>query len=260
MNLALYAAATGMESQQINLNTISNNIANVNTTGFKKSKIEFQDLFYQSQRQAGAEAGAGNLTPTSVELGNGSQVVSTAKVFTQGQMTQTGEKLDIAIQGDGFIEVERPDGTSAFTRDGSLKIGADGRIMTSSGFPVLSGMQPVPTGTSSISISASGDVSMTTPSGTTTYRMQLARFANPSGLESLGGSLFAETGASGVPEIGSPGENAFGTVLQGYVESSNVNVVEEMVSMILAQRAYEMNSKSIQTADEMLSRVSQLKR
>lgn len=260
MNLALYAAATGMESQQINLNTISNNIANVNTTGFKKSKIEFQDLFYQNARQAGAESGAGNLTPTSVELGNGSQVVSTSKVFTQGQLTQTGEKLDIAIQGDGFFEVERPDGTSAFTRDGALKVGPDGRIMTSSGYPLLSGFQPVPTGTSSISISSSGDVTMTTPSGTTTYRIQLARFANPSGLQSIGGSMFMETGASGVPEIGSPGENAYGTLLQGYLESSNVNVVEEMVSMILAQRAYEMNSKSIQSADEMLSRVSQLKR
>jgi flagellar basal-body rod protein FlgG len=260
MNLALYAAATGMESQQTNLNTISNNIANVNTTGFKRSKIEFQDLFYQSARQAGAESGAGNLTPTSVELGNGSQVVSTAKVFTQGQLMETGEKFDIAIQGDGFFEVERPDGTSAFTRDGSLKVGPDGRIMTSSGFPLLSGFQPVPTGTTSVSISASGDVSMTTPSGTTTYRIQLARFANPAGLQSLGSSMFKETGASGVPEIGSPGENAYGTVLQGYLESSNVNVVEEMVAMILAQRSYEMNSKSIQSADEMLSRVSQLKR
>lgn len=260
MNLALYAAATGMESQQVNLNTISNNIANVNTTGFKKSKIEFQDLFYQSARRAGAESGAGNITPTSVELGNGSQVVSTAKVFTQGQLTQTGEKLDMAIQGDGFFEVERPDGTSAFTRDGSFKIGADGRIMTSEGYPLLSGFQPVPAGTSAISISASGDVTMTTPNGTTSYRLQLARFANPSGLQALGGNLFLETAASGVPEIGSPGENSYGTLLQGYLESSNVNVVEEMVNMILAQRAYEMNSKSIQTADDMLARVSQLKR
>jgi flagellar basal-body rod protein FlgG len=260
MNLALYSAATGMDAQQINLNTISNNIANVNTTGFKKSKVEFQDLFYQAARQAGTESGAGNLVPTSVELGNGSQVVSTAKVFTQGQLTQTGEKFDMAIQGDGFIEVERPDGTSAFTRDGSLKIGADGRIMTSDGFPVLSGFQPVPTGTTSVGISGSGDVSMQTPNGTQTFRIQLSRFANPAGLQSIGGNLFLETPASGVPEIGSPGESGFGTIMQGYLETSNVNIVEEMVGLILAQRAYEINSKSIQTADEMLQRVSQLKR
>jgi flagellar basal-body rod protein FlgG len=260
MNLALYSAATGMDAQQINLNTISNNIANVNTTGFKKSKVEFQDLFYQAARQAGTESGAGNLVPTAVELGNGSQVVSTAKVFTQGQLTQTGEKFDMAIQGDGFIEVERPDGTSGFTRDGSLKIGADGRIMTSDGYPVLSGFQPVPTGTTGVGISGSGDVTMQTPNGTQTFRIQLSRFANPAGLQSIGGNLFLETPASGVPEIGSPGESGFGTIMQGYLETSNVNIVEEMVGLILAQRAYEINSKSIQTADEMLQRVSQLKR
>jgi flagellar basal-body rod protein FlgG len=260
MNLALYAAASGMEAQQVNLNTISNNIANVNTTGFKKSKVEFQDLFYQTTRNAGAEAGAGNVLPTSVELGNGSQIASTAKVFTQGQLSQTSEKLDIALQGEGFFEIERPDGTSAFTRDGSFKIGPDGRVMTSDGLPVLSGFQAIPTGTTAIGISASGDVSLQTPNGTTSFRLQLARFANPAGLQSLGGNLFSETPASGVPEIGNPGETGFGTVLQGYLETSNVNVVEEMVAMILAQRAYEINSKSIQTSDEMLQRVSQLKR
>jgi flagellar basal-body rod protein FlgG len=260
MNLALYAAASGMEAQPVNLNTISNNIANVNTTGFKKSKVEFQDLFYQTTRNAGSEAGAGNLLPTSVELGNGSQIASTAKVFTQGQLSQTNEKLDIAVQGEGFFEIERPDGTSAFTRDGSFKIGPDGRVMTSDGLPVLSGFQAIPTGTTAIGVSASGDVSLQTPNGTTTFRLQLARFANPAGLQSLGGNLFSETPASGVPEIGNPGETGFGTVLQGYLETSNVNVVEEMVAMILAQRAYEISSKSIQTSDEMLQRVSQLKR
>lgn len=260
MNIALYSAATGMDAQQTNLNTISNNIANVNTTGFKKSKVEFQDLFYQATRNAGTESGAGNLVPTSVELGNGSQVVSTAKVFTQGQLSQTGENLDVAIQGDGFIEVERPDGTSAFTRDGGLKLGPDGRIMTSSGYPVLSGFQPVPTGTTAIGIAPTGEVTLTTPNGTQTFRVQLARFANPAGLQSAGGNLFVETPASGVPEIGNPGETGFGTLMQGYLETSNVNVVEEMVGMILAQRAYEINSKSIQTSDDMMSRVSQLKR
>jgi len=260
MNLALYAAASGMEAQQINLNTISNNIANVNTTGFKKSKVEFQDLFAQSAKTAGSDAGAGNVLPSSVEIGNGSRVVSTAKVFTQGQLTQTGEKLDLAVQGEGFFEVERPDGTSAFTRDGSFKVGPDGRVMTSDGFPVLSGFQAIPTGTTTVAVSPSGDVSLQTPNGTTTFRLQLARFANPAGLTSIGGNLFSETAGSGVPEIGSPGETGFGTIAQGYLEASNVNVVEEMVAMILAQRAYEINSKSIQTSDEMLQRVAQLKR
>ncbi len=260
MNLALYAAASGMEAQQINLNTISNNIANVNTTGFKKSKVEFQDLFAESTRTAGADAGAGNVLPTSVEIGNGSRVVSTAKVFTQGQLSQTGEQLDLAVQGDGFFEVERPDGTSAFTRDGSFKIGPDGRVMTSDGFPVLSGFQAIPTGTTTIGVSASGDVSLQTPNGASTFRLQLARFANPAGLSSIGGNMFIETAASGTPELGNPGETGFGSLVQGYLESSNVNVVEEMVAMILAQRAYEINSKSIQTSDEMLQRVAQLKR
>lgn len=249
-----------MEAQQVNLNTISNNIANVNTTGFKKSKIEFQDLFYQTTRNAGTEAGAGNVIPTSVENGNGSQVASTAKVFTQGQLTQTGEKLDLAVEGDGFFEVERPDGTNAFTRDGSFKIGPDGRVMTSDGLPVLSGFQAIPTGTTAVAISPTGDVSLQTPNGTTTFRLQVARFANPAGLQSIGGNLFVETPASGVPEVGNPGETGFGTLQQGYLETSNVNVVEEMVAMILAQRSYEINSKSIQASDEMLQRVSQLKR
>ena len=260
MNVGLFSAASGMEAQQINLNTISNNIANVNTTGFKKSKVEFQDLFYQTQRPAGTESGAGNLIPIAVELGNGSQIVSTSKVFTQGQLTQTGENLNIAIEGEGFLEVERPDGTSAFTRDGSLKVGPDGRIMTSDGFPVLSGFQPVPTGTTAIGISRTGDVTLQTPNGTQSFRIQLARFPNAAGLQSLGGNLYGESPASGTAELGNPGETGFGFLRQGYLETSNVNVVEEMVAMILAQRAYEINSKSIQTSDEMLQRISQLKR
>ena len=258
MNLSMYSAATGMEAQQINLNTIANNIANVNTVGFKKSKVEFQDLFYTTQQPAGAESGDGNVVPTSVSYGNGAEVVSTTKVFTQGQMTQTAGELDLAIQGDGFLEVQRADGESAYTRDGALKIGPDGRIMTSSGLPVLSGFQPVPDGATSIAVSPSGDVTVISSTGTQSYRVQLTRFANPSGLDSLGGNLFMETAASGLPETGNPAEDGFGSLLQGYLEASNVNVVEEMVNMILAQRAYEMNSKSIQTSDEMLQVVSQL--
>jgi len=260
MNLSLYSAATGMEAQQLNLNTIANNLANVNTAGFKRSRIEFQDLLYQKPRNAGADAGGGNVVPTGIEVGNGSRVASTSKSFTQGQLTQTGEKLDIAIQGDGFFEVQKPDGTLAYTRDGSFKVSPTGTVTTSDGMPVLGGFQPVPTGTTDIAVSDTGEVTYQGSSGTQTFRLTMTRFANPSGLKSLGGNLYQETPASGTPETGSPGENGFGGTLQGYIESSNVNIVEEMVSLITAQRAYEINSKSIQTSDEMLQNVAQMKR
>ena len=260
MNLSLYSAATGMEAQQLNLNTIANNLANVNTTGFKRSKIEFQDLLYQKPRSAGAEAAGGNVIPTGIEIGNGSRVAATSKVFTQGQVTQTGKELDIAIQGDGFFEVQRPDGTTAYTRDGSFNLNASGQVVTSDGLPVLSGFQAVPTGTTSISVAETGEVTVEGPSGSQTYRISLTRFANPAGLKSLGGNLYEETNASGTPEQGNPGEQGFGQVLQRYLEGSNVNIVEEMVNLIVAQRAYEISSKSIQTSDEMLQNVAQMKR
>ncbi|HEY9155417.1 MAG TPA: flagellar basal-body rod protein FlgG [Opitutaceae bacterium] len=260
MNLSLYSAATGMEAQQLNLNTIANNLANVNTAGFKRSNIEFQDLLYQKPKVAGAQDAGGNVVPTGVEVGNGSRVASTQKIFTQGQLTQTGEQMDIAIQGDGFFEVQKPDGTTAYTRDGSFKISSTGAITTSDGLPVLSGFQPVPAGTTSISVSEDGNVTYTTAAGATSFRLQLTRFANPAGLTSLGGNLYKESPASGTPETGSPGELGFGTLEQGYIESSNVNIVQEMVNMITAQRAYEINSKSVQTSDEMLQNVAQLKR
>jgi flagellar basal-body rod protein FlgG len=260
MNLSLYSAATGMEAQQLNLNTISNNLANVNTPGFKRSKIEFQDMLYQKPRAAGAEGGGGNLVPTGIEIGNGSRVAATAKVFPQGPVTATGEKLDIAIQGDGFLEVQRPDGTSAYTRDGSLKLSPGGQITTTDGLPVLNGFQAVPTGTTNINIADNGEVTYQGANGSQTFRITLTRFANPSGLGSLGGNLYEETPASGTPESGSPGEEGFGSVLQGYTETSNVNIVEEMVNLIIAQRAYEINSKSIQTSDEMLQNINQMKR
>lgn len=260
MNLSLYSAATGMEAQQLNLNTISNNLANVNTPGFKRSKIEFQDLLYQKPRGAGSDAGGGNVVPTGIEVGNGSRVASTSKVFTQGQVNNTGEKLDIAIQGEGFFEVQRPDGTTAYTRDGSFKLSPTGQVTTNDGMPVLSGFQTVPAGTTGINISENGEVSYTGSSGTQTSRITLSRFANPAGLGSMGGNLYEETPASGTPETGSPSEAGFGSVLQGYIETSNVNIVEEMVNLIVAQRAYEINSKSIQTSDEMLQNVNQMKR
>ncbi len=260
MNLSLYSAATGMEAQQLNLNTIANNLANVNTPGFKRSKIEFQDLLYQKPRASGSDSGGGNIVPTGIEIGNGARVASTSKVFTQGQLTNTGEKLDIALQGDGFFEIQRADGTLAYTRDGSFKTNAQGQVVTIDGLPVLSGFQPIPAGASSVAVAEDGTVTVQTSSGTQSFRLNLTRFSNPAGLRSLGGNLYEETAASGTPESGNPAEQGFGRTIQGYVEASNVNIVEEMVNLIVAQRAYEVNSKSIQASDEMLQNVANLKR
>lgn len=258
MNLSLYSAATGMEAQQLNLNTIANNLANVNTPGFKRSKIEFQDLLYQTPRDAGTNTGDGNLVPTGVEVGNGSRVAATSKIFTQGQLTSTGEKFDVAIQGDGFFEVQRPDGTLGYTRAGSFKLSAQGQVVTVDGLPVLSGFQPIPPGTTGVAIAENGEVTVQGANGSQTFALTLTRFANPAGLRSLGGNLYEETAASGTPETGRPGEQGFGRTIQGYIEASNVNIVEEMVNLIVAQRAYEINSKSIQTSDEMLQNVSNM--
>jgi flagellar basal-body rod protein FlgG len=257
---ALYSAAAGMESQQLNLDVISNNLANVSTTGFKKSKIEFQDLLYESVRTPGAEQGNGTQLPTGIQIGHGSRPVATSKVFTEGELTQTGAQLDMAIQGDGFIEVQMPDGTLAYTRDGALKTDSAGKVTTSDGLVVQSGWQPIPTGTTSISISADGSVTTTGSGGTQNFRVQLVRFANPAGLQSMGSNLYKETPASGTPETGNPDENGFGSLQQGYLEMSNVKVVEEMVNMIVAQRAYEVNSKAVQAADEMMQQSNNLRR
>jgi flagellar basal-body rod protein FlgG len=259
MNLSLYSAATGMEAQQLNLNTIANNLANVNTPGFKRSKIEFQDLLYQRPRASGADSGGGNLVPTGTEVGNGSRVAATSKVFTQGQLTNTGQNLDLAVQGDGFFEIQRPDGTKAYTRDGSFKQNAQGQVVTNDGMPVI-GFQAIAPGTTSISIAPDGTATVQSSSGTSTFNLTLARFANPAGLRSLGGNLYEETAASGTPELGKPGDQGFGQTIQGYIENSNVNIVEEMVNLIVAQRAYEINSKSIQTSDEMLQNIANMKR
>jgi flagellar basal-body rod protein FlgG len=257
---ALYSSAAGMESQQLNLDVISNNLANVNTTGFKKSKIEFQDLLYQTTRPAGADQGSGNTLPTGLQIGHGSRPVATSKVFTNGELTQTGERLDVAIQGDGFFEVQLPDGSRAYTRDGALKTGSDGRVTTSDGLVLQGGFQPIPAGTTSVSISPTGDVTTSGASGTQSFKVQLVRFANPAGLESVGRNLYKETNASGTAELGNAGENGFGELAQGYLEMSNVKIVEEMVSMIVAQRAYEINSKAVQSADEMMQLSNNLKR
>lgn len=257
---SLYSAASGMQSQQMNLDVISNNLANVNTTGFKKSKIEFQDLLYQTYRAPGADQGGGNQLPTGLHIGHGSRAVATSKIFTTGDLTQTGEQLHVAIQGDGFFEVQLPDGTRAYTRDGALKRASDGRITTSDGLPLQSGWQPIPTGTTNIGISPGGDVTTQSSGGAQTFKVTLVRFANPAGLEAMGRNLYRESPASGTPDIGSAAENGFGSIEQGYLEMSNVKVVEEMVNLIIAQRAYEVNAKSVQAADEMMQLSNNLRR
>ena len=257
---SLYSAAAGMESQQMNLDVISNNLANVNTTGYKMSKLQFQDLLYQTTRAAGSDQGAGNQLPENLQIGQGSIPSSTERIFTQGTLAQTGGSLDVAVQGNGFFEVQMPDGTLAYTRDGAFKTNAQGIIVTSDGYPVQGGFQPVPTGATNITISASGQVNYTTASGATTSQIQLARFNNPGGLDAVGHNLYKETTASGTPELGNPAQNGFGELQQGYLEGSNVSVVQEMVNLILAQRAYEVNSKAVQAADEMMQQSNNLQR
>src|SRR5436190_10261320 len=194
---ALYSSAAGMQSQQMNLDVISNNLANVNTTGYKKSKIEFQELLYQTARAAGADQGSGNVLPTGLQVGQGSRPVATSRIFTTGDLTQTGERLDVAVQGDGFFEVQLADGTRAYTRDGAFKTASDGHIVTSDGLPLQGGFQPVPAGTTNITISTNGQVKYSGANGNTNFRVQLVRFKNPYGLESMGGNLYKDTAASG---------------------------------------------------------------
>lgn len=257
---ALYSSAAGMQTQQTNLDVISNNLANVNTTGYKKDKAEFQDLLYQTTRAPGADQGNGSVLPTGVQIGHGSRLVATSKVFTTGELTSTGEQLDMAVQGNGFFPVTLPDGTTGYTRDGALKTTSDGKVTTSDGYALQGGWQVIPTGTTNITIATTGEVTTTTSSGTQTFRVQLARFTNPAGLQSMGNNIFKETTASGTAELGNPGENGFGTLQQGYLEMSNVKVVEEMVNMIVAQRAYEVNSKAVQASDEMMQISNNLRR
>jgi flagellar basal-body rod protein FlgG len=257
---ALYSAAAGMQSQQLNLDVISNNLANANTTGYKATTLQFQDLLYENTREAGSQQGGGNMLPASLQIGQGSVPVATARSFAQGDLTQTGNNLDLAIQGGGFFEVQMPDGTLSYTRDGSFKTDAQGRVVTSDGYPVQGGFQPVPTGTTAITITASGAATYTTASGSSNFQIQLARFANPGGLDAMGQNLYQETAASGTPELGNPAQNGFGEIQQGSLEGSNVSVVQEMVNLILAQRAYEVNSKAVQAADEMMQESNNLQK
>ncbi|MFN2288318.1 MAG: flagellar basal-body rod protein FlgG [Chromatocurvus sp.] len=258
MNQSLWISKTGLDAQQTKMSTISNNLANVGTTGFKRSRAIFEDLLYQNVRQVGAQSSQDTLLPSGLQLGTGVRVVATEKLFTQGNLTRTENPLDIAIQGRGFFEVLLPDGNQAFTRDGSFQVNDQGIAVTSAGYQ----LQPpitIPQNATSISIGGDGTVSVSVPGTaavTQVGNIQLTDFINPAGLQARGENLFVESGASGPPQPGNPGINGLGTVVQGFVESSNVNVVEELVNMIETQRAYEMNSKAISTADQMLQFVS----
>jgi len=262
MMRALWTAASGMNGQQYKIDNTANNLANVNTTGFKKSRVDFQDLLYQTVRYAGTPVTAGAQIPTGIQIGHGVRPVATQKLFTQGTFQQTDNPLDLVIEGDGFFQVLLPDGSVRYTRDGAFKRDSDGRLVTSDGFPLEPEIR-IDDDALSVNIGSDGTVSVQmagedTP--VTIAKIQLARFVNPAGLKSEGRNLYAATAASGNPIVGEPGLDGFGNIAQGYLEMSNVQVVEEMVSMILAQRAYETNSKAIQAADEMLQTANNLRR
>ncbi len=258
MNQSLWISKTGLDAQQTKMATIANNLANVGTTGFKRGRTIFEDLIYQNVRQVGSQTSQQTLLPSGLQVGTGTRVVATERLFTQGNLTQTDNSLDIAIQGRGFFEILLPDGTQGFTRDGSFQINDQGIVVTSQGYQ----LQPpitVPQDALSVSVADDGTVSAQqpgSPQSTQIGSIQLSDFINPAGLQARGGNLFLESGASGAPQPGNPGLNGLGTLAQGYVESSNVNVVEELVSMIETQRAYEMNSRAISSADQMLQYVS----
>ncbi|RKY81840.1 flagellar basal body rod protein FlgG [candidate division KSB1 bacterium] len=261
MNRIMQTAASGMAAQQLNVDNISNNLANVNTPGYKKSRIEFQDLLYQSVRPAGSETDQGTKTPTELQIGCGTRPVATSKMFSQGDIIETGNPLDVAINGDGFFQVLMPDGTTAYTRDGSFKLSDDGRLVTSDGYEVTPEIT-LPLDTTSVNISRDGRVTAFVAGVENPEeigQIELVKFINPAGMKNLGHNLYQATPSSGEPSFGQPGTEGFGTIEQFYLESSNVDVVEEMVNMIVAQRAYEINSKAIKTADEMMQLVNRLK-
>ncbi len=259
---ALSVAATGMQSQQMNIDNISNNLANVNTTGFKRGRVDFQDLLYQTVRPAGTSASVSTEVPTGIYLGLGSRPAAIQKLFTQGSYTQTSQKLDLAIEGDGFFQITRPDGSYAYTRDGSFKLDSQGRIVNSNG-ELLNPAITIPSDvkTEDITIATDGTISVIQNGTSSTIgNLTLARFANQGGLAPVGENLYVETQASGTAQTNTPGTSGYGTLRQGYLESSNVSVVEELVNMIVAQRAYEVSSKAITAADEMMQTAAQLKR
>jgi flagellar basal-body rod protein FlgG len=258
---SLFIAATGMEAQKLNIDVISNNLANVNTAGFKKSRADFQDLLYQTLRTPGATSAEGSQIPSGIQVGMGVKPVAVQKIFVQGDFVQTGNKLDTVIEGDGFFQILMPDGTTAYSRSGAFKLDSEGRIVNSDGYPLEPGIT-IPANITDTSISSDGIVSVTKAGSSTPTQIgqiTLANFINPAGLNALGKNLFQQSASSGDPVTGNPGTNGLGTIAQGYIEMSNVNVVEEMVNMIVSQRAYEVNSKAVQASDQMLQVANNLR-
>ena len=259
---ALYTAATGMQAQQINIDTIANNIANVNTTGFKQGRAEFQDLLYQNIRPAGTASSSSTEYPVGLQLGLGTRPVATDRIYRQGDFRQTDNPLDLVIEGKGFFQVRTPSGELAYTRDGSFHLSQTGAVVTADGNP-LEPQITIPADAQEIVIGSDGTVSVTQPGQAQAQQvgsLQIANFQNPSGLNGIGRNLFLPTASSGTATAGAPGENGLGRLNQGFLEQSNVNVVEEMVNMIVAQRAYEVNSRAVRVADDMLSQINNLVR
>ncbi|MFA9438695.1 flagellar basal-body rod protein FlgG [Uliginosibacterium sp. sgz301328] len=257
---ALWIARTGLDAQQTQLDTISNNLANVSTNGFKRARAVFEDMLYQTFRQAGANSTQQTTIPSSLQLGTGVRPVATEKIQTQGNLQQTGNPLDVAINGEGFFQVQLPDGTTAYTRDGSFQKDSNGQLVTASGYALQPAIT-IPADALSVTIGKDGTVSVTQPGQTAASQVgtiQIATFINNGGLQSIGENLYLETASSGTPTASTPGLNGAGVLNQSYVETSNVNVAEELVSMIQTQRAYELNSRVVQTADSMLGRLTQL--
>ncbi len=259
---ALWTAASGMEAQQFNIDVIANNLANVNTTGYKKSRADFQDLLYQTLREPGAQSSSSTIYPTGMQLGLGTRPAAVQKVFSQGDFQQTQNPFDLAIEGNGFFQILQPNGEVAYTRAGAFKQDEQGRLVTSDGFT----MQPqitIPSDSMSITIGSDGTVSVLQAgqsSPSQVGQIQAVTFSNSPGLRSIGKNLYKETEASGSPTVGTPSQNGVGSILQGYLELSNVSIAEELINMIVGQRAYEVNSKSIQTADEMMQTANNAKR
>jgi len=259
---SLRTAALGMAAQQLNIDTIANNLANINTSGFKKSNVEFQDLLYETIQSGAIESDGSGRKPAEIQIGLGNKPVSTYKSFSQGNIVETGNPLDVAINGRGFLQVQRNDGSYAYTRDGALRIDSNGNLVTPSGM-LLAPDISLPEGVNSVSISQSGVLSVLIAGDSTPQeigQLEMAIFMNPAGLRSIGGNLYEETGASGPATTGLPNEDGFGPVVQGYLEKSNVDVVQEMINLIVAQRSYEINSKAVKTADELMALTNQMKR
>ncbi len=259
---SLFIAATGMEAQKMNIDVISNNLANVNTAGYKRSRADFQELIYQDIKTPGTLSAEGALIPSGIQLGLGVKPVAVQKIFFQGDFVQTGNNLDLVIEGEGFFQITKPDGEVAYTRSGAFKMDNEGRIVTSDGYP-LDPSLTIPANTQSITVGSDGKVTVIQSGSKTPVeigQIELARFINPGGLKAIGKSLFEPTASSGEPTTAKPGSEGLGTINQGYIEMSNVNIVEEMVNMIVSQRAYEINSKAVQASDEMLQIANNLKR